>query len=99
MEEATLGLEEKTLVALVGLSMHRGLIQEELAPLLDTLRKQLHEPKLKIRLKVDKAKAAEIQANNKAKKPLTVKEKLDKMLEVNPLVNDLLQRFDLKLDE
>ncbi|MEZ4943661.1 MAG: DNA polymerase III subunit gamma/tau [Saprospiraceae bacterium] len=99
MLEAKLHLEEKTLVALLGLSMHRGLIQEELAQLLDTLRSRLHEPGLKVRLKIDEAKAAEIQASSQANKPLTVKEKLDKMVEVNPLVSDLLERFDLKLDE
>ena len=99
MLEAKLHLEENTLVALLGLSMHRGLIQDELSQLLDTLRSRLHEPKLKVRLKIDEAKAAEIQASSQANKPLTVKEKLDKMVEVNPLVSDLLERFDLKLDE
>ena len=44
-------------------------------------------------------KLAEAQAAAQPKRPLTTKEKLDKMREVNPLVADLLNRFDLKLDE
>ena len=99
MTAATLRLEDKLLIAELALSMHRGLIQDEMGQLLDQLRAQLHEPALKVRLEIDEAKAAEIQAANQSKKPLTVKEKLDKMREVNPLVSDLLSRFDLKLDE
>lgn len=99
MNGATLRLEGKNLVAVVGLSVHRSLIQEELSRLLDTLRARLHDPALKIRVEIDEAKAAEIQAAAQPKKPLTVKEKLDKMREVNPLISDLLDRFDLKLDE
>ena len=99
MAGATLRLEDKTLVAVVGLSVHRGLIQEEMSRLLDTLRARLQDPALKIRVDIDEAKAAEMQAANQPKKPLTTKEKLDKMREMNPLVTDLLQRFDLKLDE
>jgi len=99
MAGATLQLEDKTLVAVVGLTVHRGLIMEELSRLLDTLRERLHDPALKIRVEIDEVRAAEIQAASKTNKPLTTKEKLDKMREANPLVSDLLQRFDLKLDE
>ena len=99
MNGATLRLEEKTLHATVGLSVHRGLIQEEITRLLDVLRARLHDPALKIRIDIDEAKAAEIQAAAQPRKPLTTKEKLDKMKEQNPLVGDLLTRFDLKLDE
>jgi DNA polymerase-3 subunit gamma/tau len=99
MAGATLQLDDKTLVAVVGLTVHRGLIMEELSRLLDTLRARLHDPALKIRVEIDEVRAAEIQAASKTNKPLTTKEKLDKMREANPLVSDLLQRFDLKLDE
>ena len=99
MTEAQLHLEEKNLIVVVGLTMHKGLIQDELGRLLDILRARLHDPAIKIRLKIDKARAAQIQEAAQAQKPLTVKEKLDKMRELNPLVNDLLERFDLKLDE
>ncbi len=99
MSEADLALEGKTLVVQVGLSMHRGLIQEELSRLLDTLRVRLHDPALKIRIQIDEARAARIQEAAQTQKPLTTKEKFDKMRELNPLVDDLLERFDLKLDE
>lgn len=99
MAGATLRLEDQTLIATVGLSVHRGLILEELSRLLDTLRARLQDTALKIRVDIDEAKIAEMQAAAQPKKPLTTKEKLDKMREVNPLVTDLLQRFDLKLDE
>ena len=99
MAGATLQLEDKTLVAVVGLTVHRGLIMEELSRLLDTLRARLHDPALKIRVEIDEVRAAEIQAASKTNKPLTTKEKLDKMREANPLISDLLERFDLKLDE
>jgi hypothetical protein len=99
MAGATLDLDDKTLVAVVGLTVHRSLILEELSRLLDTLRTRLHDPALKIRVEIDEVKAAEIQAASQTKKPLTTKEKLDKMREMNPLVGDLLERFDLKLDE
>ncbi|TNE56448.1 MAG: DNA polymerase III subunit gamma/tau [Bacteroidetes bacterium] len=99
MTSAELRLEGNTLVAEFGLTMHRGLVQEEMTLLLDMLRSQLHDPEMKVRLEVDETRAAEIQAAAQSKKPLTVKEKLDKMCEVNPLVGELLERFDLKLDE
>ncbi|MCC6460984.1 MAG: DNA polymerase III subunit gamma/tau [Saprospiraceae bacterium] len=99
MNGAVLRQEDKVLVAVVGLSVHRGLIEEELNRLLDTLRARLHDPALKIRVEIDEARAAEIQASAQAKKPVTTKDKLDKMQEQNPLVAELLQRFDLKLDE
>jgi len=96
---ASLRLDEKTLVVTVGLTVHRALIMEELGHLLDTLRTHLHDPAIKIRVELDEAKLAESQAAAQPKRPLSTKEKLDKMREVNPLVADLLHRFDLKLDE
>lgn len=99
MQSASLRLQDKILIATVGLTMHRSLILEEINRLLDTFRARLHDPLLKIQLELDDAKAAEIQAAGIQKKPLTTKEKLDKMRETNPLVVDLLQRFDLKPDE
>ncbi|MBL7798175.1 MAG: DNA polymerase III subunit gamma/tau [Saprospiraceae bacterium] len=99
MTGASLRLDDKTVVVTVGLTVHRALILEELTHLLDTLRTHLHDPAIKIRVELDEAKMAEAQAAAQPKRPLTTKEKLDKMREVNPLVADLLNRFDLKLDE
>jgi len=99
LTSADLHLEDTTIVATVGLTVHRALIIEEMSHLLDTFRAHLFDPTIKIRVEIDEAKAAEVQAATQPKRPLTAKEKLDKMREMNPLVSDLLQRFDLKLDE
>ncbi len=99
MQNADLRLEEKTIVARLGSTVHQGYIREEGMRLLDYLRQQLHDVQVKIKLEIDEAKQAEIHAVTAANKPLTTKEKFDKMREINPLVNDLIQRFDLKLDE
>jgi DNA polymerase-3 subunit gamma/tau len=95
---AQLVLADKTLSATVGMTTHRSLLQQELSRLLDTLRQRLHDPALKIQILLDESKAQELRPPA-PKRPLTAKEKLDKMKEVNPLVEDLLKRFDLKLDE
>jgi DNA polymerase III subunit gamma/tau len=99
LTSAKLSLNDKTLVATVGLSVHRGLLLEENTRLLDYLRSQLHDPSVKLSIELDEVRAAEIQAQNEVKKPLTTKEKFEKMREINPLVTDLLQRFDLKLED
>jgi DNA polymerase-3 subunit gamma/tau len=99
MNGASLHLEDTTVVATVGLTVHRALILEELTHLLDTFRAELCDSEVKIRVQIDETRVAEMQAAAQPRRPLTAKEKLDKMREVNPLVTDLLQRFDLKLDE
>jgi DNA polymerase-3 subunit gamma/tau len=99
MQSATLQLREHTLVATVGLSVHRGMIQEETHLLMDYLRSTLQDPAIKLVVEIDEAKVAQIQTRSEQQRPLTTKEKFEKMREVNPLVTDLLQRFDLKLDE
>ncbi|GAB4493508.1 MAG: DNA polymerase III subunit gamma/tau [Saprospiraceae bacterium] len=98
LTSAQLALEDKILSATVGMTTHRSLLQQELSRLLDTLRQRLHDPALKIQILLDENKAQELRPQA-PKRPLTAKEKLDKMKEVNPLVEDLLKRFDLKLDE
>jgi len=98
LTSAHLVLTDKTLSATVGMTTHRSLLQQELSRLLDALRQRLHDPALKIQILLDESKAQELRPQA-PKRPLTAKEKLDKMKEVNPLVEDLLKRFDLKLDE
>ncbi|MBK8556356.1 MAG: hypothetical protein IPL65_11580 [Lewinellaceae bacterium] len=74
-------------------------MQDESSRLLDFLRTTLHDSKVKLHIEVDEAKAAAIQAQNEVARPITTKEKFEKMRDLNPHVSDLLQRFDLKLDE
>lgn len=98
MTAALLSLDDKTLSATVGMTTHRSLLQQELSRLLDTLRLRLHDPALKMLILLDESKAQELRPAA-PKRPLTTKERLDKMKEINPLVEDLLKRFELKPDE
>ena len=98
MTAAELALDDKVLSATVGMTTHRGLLQQELSRLLDRLRSKLHDPALKIQILLDEAKAQELRPQA-PKRPLTVREKLDKMKEINPLVEDLLRKFDLKPED
>ncbi len=81
---------------LVGSTVAKEMIQQE-APLMPFLRKALSRPKLIMEVEVDKSKLP-TEPVNKPKKALTVKEKYDMMRQVNPLIEDLRQRFGLKPD-
>lgn len=98
MSLAQLSLDDKTLTATVGMTTHRGLLQQELSRLLDTLRQRLHDPVMKVQIVLDEARAQELRPAP-PKRPVTAKEKLDKMKEMNPFVDDLLKRFELKMDD
>ena len=95
---AELRLEDKMLTATVFSITNRNHVQGEMMRLLDTLRRRLHDPALKIQVALDETKAREMKPQA-PKRPLTTKEKIDRMKEINPLVEDLLKRFELKLDE
>jgi DNA polymerase-3 subunit gamma/tau len=99
MQQAALQLREHTLVATVGLSVHRGMIQEEMHSLLDYLRVELQDAAVKLQVEMDETKAAQRHTRTEPPRPLTVREKFEKMREINPLITDLIQRFDLKPDE
>ena len=62
------------------------------------LRQRLHDMRLKIELAIDDTKVREQQPVRPAR-PLTSKEKLDRLKESNPMVDELLRRFELKMDE
>jgi len=98
LTSAELRLEDKLLTATVSSITNRSHVQAETMRLLDTLRRRLHDPALRIQVEIDETKA-QGQAIARPQRPLTAKEKLDKMKEMNPLVEDLLKRFELKLDE
>lgn len=65
--------------------------------IIEQLRNKLGAPRLKMKVEVDEA-LAEKQVIKKPPKPLTVKEKYDKMLEINPLIQEMRKRFKLKAD-
>ena len=80
----------------VNSTMAKGLIQEELE-LMGFLREQLQHEKIILEIKVDTSKAP-VDNKPKPTKLATPKEKYEKMMEINPLVEELRKKFDLKLD-
>lgn len=95
---ADLQLQEHLLTVTVKSVIDRSHVQGEMSRLLDTLRQRLHDMNLKIELAIDETKAREQQVVRPAR-ALTPREKLDKMKESNPMLEELLKRFDLKMDE
>lgn len=98
LQGATLSLDDKTLIVKVKSAMDRNHVQGENLRLLDTLRHKLHDMTLKIQLAIDESLASE-QLVVRPARALTSKEKIERMKESNPEVEELLRRFDLKLDE
>jgi len=64
--------------------------------LMEFLRKELKRPILNRKLSVDKSKLA---AAPERKKPMSDKDRLLRMNELNPLVETILKKFDMKFDE
>lgn len=98
LTNADLQLEGKMLTALVGSTIDQNNIKGELVRLTDTLRRRLNDKALKIEVKLDDSKMLE-KAAARPVRPATIQEKLEKMKEANPCVDDLIKRFDLKRDE
>lgn len=95
---AELVLEETRLRVKIGTNVDRSHIQAETGKLLDTLRQRLHDARLIIQLELDESKAQETAVARPAR-PLTVRERTDRMKEQNPSINDLISRFDLKPED
>lgn len=98
MVGADLRIENKVLIVKVKTLLERTHIQSENSRLLDTLRQRLHDPKIQIRVDIDDSKVREEVANRSAR-PLSKQETLAKIQATNPLINELMQRFGLTLDE
>jgi DNA polymerase III subunit gamma/tau len=100
LEKAELRIEsEDRVTVLVGSALARNSIIQ-LNELIDYLRKDLHTPSLMLDVAIDPTKAALIATINPAPaRALTLKEKYAKMLETNPLLQDIIQRIGLKPDE
>ncbi|MGK0363605.1 MAG: DNA polymerase-3 subunit gamma/tau [Saprospiraceae bacterium] len=64
--------------------------------LMEFLRKELKRPILNRKLSVDKSKLASAPER---KKPMSDKDRLLRMNELNPLVETILKKFDMKFDE
>jgi DNA polymerase III subunit gamma/tau len=94
---AQLSLHDKTLQVLVKSGLDKSHVQAEMIRLLDTLRRQLHDPALKIQLEVDESLATEVKVQAPPK-PLSSREKWERMVDINPLLTDLKERFGLEAD-
>jgi DNA polymerase-3 subunit gamma/tau len=95
LDKADLYLEDKKIVVKVASKLAQDNIRQTL-DLIDFLRKELNDRELMLDIQLDQDKLAEITAAAPPK-PLTIKEKYEKMVEINPLVDVLRQTFELKL--
>ncbi len=96
LSKTELKLDGKKIIAIVPSEMARGMIQQE-NDLMDSLRATLNDKALIFDIQIDTSKATQVVAPV-SKKVLSTKEKYEKMLETNPLLDVLRKRFDLKVD-
>jgi len=96
ISKAELELQGNTVKVTVGSVMAKEMVQQE-GDLMQFLRDQLGRPDLLMEIFIDPEKLPE-EARIKPKKILSTKEKYDKMLQVNPLIDEMRKRFDLKPD-
>ncbi len=96
LKSTELVLEDQKVVATVGTKMAKGMLQQE-RELMPYLRSQLKIARLAIEIRIDPSKSPIID-KPKPKKLMTVKEKYDQMCQINPLIQEMRKRFDLKID-
>lgn len=95
---AVLSIEEKWINVSVGMAIHSGLLQAESTRLMDYLRQQMQDMNIRLRVRIDEALAPE-PAPAKPVRTLSLREKLEQIKSDNPVVSDLVTRFDLRLEE
>jgi DNA polymerase III subunit gamma/tau len=93
---ATQIIEDKRIIIKVASKLAQDNIRQTL-DLIDFLRKELNDRELMLDIRLDQEKMAELAAAATPQRPMTVKEKYEKMVEMNPLVDVLRQTFELKL--
>ncbi len=100
LEKAEVRIDNaEKITVLVGSALARNSIIQ-VNELLDFIREELHTPNLVMDVVIDPAKAALIANIAPVQaRALTLKEKYAKMLETNPLLQDMIQRIGLKPDE
>lgn len=97
LRSTELALEEDTIVATVSSAFSENMVRQEVA-LLNVLRESFQRPDLALEIRLDERKAATKPAP-KVQKVLTAKDKYLQMEKVNPLVREVLNRFELTPDE
>jgi len=90
-------VDEDSILIKVGSAMGKGMVQQEYE-LMNFIRTSLKHPKLVLDVEID---ASKVPVNNKPKptKLSTPAEKYNKVVKMNPKVEELRKRFDLKLDK
>ncbi len=88
-------LEGDVVCVTVGSSLAESAIRQETG-LMEFLRERLHAPQLTLRISVDPEKRA---TQEQAPRPMTDSEKYQLMKAVNPLVDELRRRLNLRFDQ
>jgi DNA polymerase III subunit gamma/tau len=100
MKDAELNIElPDYLLVKVGLMVQKNLLLEEQSRLLDFLREQLHDKQIKLKINVDEEKMEAQKIMNAPKKVLSTREKYDVMQQSNPVLGEMMQRFELRLED
>jgi DNA polymerase III subunit gamma/tau len=100
LKDAELSIEAPDfLVAKVGLQVQKNAILEEQTSLLDHLREKLHDKSIKLKINIDEEKLEAQKILNAPKKILSTREKFEQMKEINPVLGELVQRFEMKLED
>ena len=89
-------LKDETIRVTVGSTMAKEMVQQE-AELMQFIRDQLGKQDLVMEVLIDPDKLPD-EAKVKPKKLFSTKEKYDQMRHVNPLIDEMRKRFDLKPD-
>lgn len=96
LSQVDLVLDQTKLIIKVGSTHAKNIIQLEQA-LLEKLRRSVSDKRLEIAIQIDPDKARLLE-ENQPKKAVTNKEKYEQMKESNPMVEDLIKTFKLRID-
>lgn len=96
-KKAILQVEGQVISVAVGTQMSKSMIQDE-NRLMEYLRKELNSNKLELNIAID-PNLSDHDQTAKPNKAIGDKEKYELMLQVNPVVEKLRERFDLKPDQ
>ena len=95
LNQVELVLEQTKLLIKVGSAHARNIIQLE-SSLLEKLRNAVSDKRLEIVIVIDPEKAKQLESQ--VKKPVSLKEKYDLMVQTNPKVEDLILALKLRID-
>jgi DNA polymerase-3 subunit gamma/tau len=101
LESAKLELQGKQIVARIGAALGTNLVQQEAANIMNFLRFEFNTPDLILEVRFDGSLAPDESrsAPLPTRRFLSPREKLIKMMEINPLVKEFAHKFKLKPDE